>query len=156
MGASRMRLARTLLGCAAVAALAATAACGASTTKSAVAGGSAGTPMPSMSMPGMSAPAPPDGSGGPSASAPLPATGDSVVISNFAFGPATLTVKVGTTVTWTNRDADPHTVTARGGAFKSPTLKTGDTFRYTFTAAGRYDYLCTIHPFMTATVVVTP
>jgi plastocyanin len=60
-----------------------------------------------------------------------------------------VTVAVGTTVTWSNSDQDRHTVTASGGAFKSPTLNTGDTFRFTFTKAGRYEYLCAIHPFMT-------
>jgi plastocyanin len=85
-----------------------------------------------------------------------PVATDSVAIKNFAFSPAMVTVKVGTTVTWTNGDQDSHTATATGGAFRSPTLNTGDTFRYTFTRPGRYEYLCTIHPFMTATVVVTP
>jgi plastocyanin len=85
-----------------------------------------------------------------------PAATNSVVIKNFAFSPAMITVAVGTTVTWSNSDQDRHTVTASGGAFKSPTLNTGDTFRFTFTKAGRYEYLCTIHPFMTGTVVVTP
>jgi plastocyanin len=85
-----------------------------------------------------------------------PVATDSVAIKNFAFSPAVVTVRVGTTVTWTNSDQDAHTVTATGGAFRSPTMNTADTFRYTFTEAGRYDYLCTIHPFMTATVVVTP
>jgi plastocyanin len=66
-------------------------------------------------------------------------------------------VKAGTTITWTNRDQDAHTVTAMpGGAFHSPTLTTGQSYQYTFTTPGRFDYLCTIHPFMTATVVVTP
>ncbi|GAA1802786.1 hypothetical protein GCM10009835_22060 [Planosporangium flavigriseum] len=86
----------------------------------------------------------------------VPAATASVVIKNFAFSPAAVTVAVGTTVTWSNRDQAAHTVTASGGAFKSPTLDPGDTFRFTFTKAGRYAYLCTIHPFMTGTVVVTP
>ena len=86
----------------------------------------------------------------------VPVATDSVAIKNFAFSPVTVTVRAGTTITWTNGDQDAHTVTATGGVFKSPTLNTGDTYRYTFTKPGRYDYLCTIHPFMTATVVVTP
>lgn len=85
-----------------------------------------------------------------------PAQADAVAIQNFAFAPATLTVPVGTTITWTNDDQDAHTVSASGGAFRSAALNHGDTFRFTFTRPGRYDYLCTIHPFMTATVVVTP
>jgi len=79
-----------------------------------------------------------------------------VAIQNFAFAPATLTVPVGTTVTWTNDDQDAHTVSATGGAFKSAVLNNGGVFSYTFSTAGRYDYICSIHPFMTATVVVTP
>jgi plastocyanin len=84
-----------------------------------------------------------------------PVATDSVAIQNFAFSPTTVTVKAGNTVTWINRDQDAHTVTAMSGPFHSPTLTTGQSFRYTFTTPGRYDYLCTIHPFMTATVVVT-
>jgi plastocyanin len=67
-----------------------------------------------------------------------------------------VTVKAGTTVTWTNRDQDPHTATAMSGPFHSPTLNNGESYHYTFTTPGRFEYLCTIHPFMTATVVVTP
>jgi len=78
------------------------------------------------------------------------------VIKNFAFAPATVTVAVGSTVTWTNDDQDAHTVTSNdGGPLRSAVLQTGGTYRYTFTRPGRYVYLCTIHPFMTATVVVT-
>jgi plastocyanin len=84
-------------------------------------------------------------------------TGDTVAIKNFAFAPGKLVVKVGTTVTWTNQDTDAHTVTSTGsgGPLKSAALGTGGTFSYTFTKPGTYDYLCTIHPFMTATVTVT-
>jgi amicyanin len=101
-------------------------------------------------MPGMSM-SPPASLSGPAVST------RSVKISGFAFGPARITVKVGATVTWTNGDQDPHTVTSQGGdgPLKSGTLGNGDTFQYTFTKAGTYDYLCTIHPFMTGTVVVT-
>jgi plastocyanin len=62
--------------------------------------------------------------------------------------PAIVTVKVGTTVTWTNRDQDAHTATAMSGGFHSPTLNTGQSYQYTFTTPGRFEYLCTIHPFM--------
>jgi plastocyanin len=94
----------------------------------------------------------------PGAGAPdAPVATDTVVIQSFAYSPATVTIKAGTTITWTNQDQDPHTVTAmNGGPFHSPTLNNGESFRYTFTTPGRFDYLCTIHPFMTATVVVTP
>ncbi|WP_211261234.1 cupredoxin domain-containing protein [Pseudonocardia acaciae] len=91
------------------------------------------------------------------AAAPAPAGTNAVTIQGFVYAPATMTVKVGTTVTWTNQDQDPHTVTSmNGGPLRSPTLNNGQSFRYTFNAPGHFDYLCTIHPFMTATVVVTP
>lgn len=80
--------------------------------------------------------------------------GNSVTISNFAFSPATLTVKVGTKVTWTNNDSVAHTATADQGAFNSPTLETGSTYSFTFTKAGTYTYHCAIHSYMTATIVV--
>jgi amicyanin len=105
--------------------------------------------MPGMSMPPAISPAAVSGQDAPVAS-------DAVTIQNFAFSPATVTIKAGTTLTWTNRDQDPHTVSATSGAFRSPTLNTGQSYQYTFTTPGHFDYLCTIHPFMTATVVVTP
>jgi plastocyanin len=103
-------------------------------------------------MPGMSgAPA------APAAADDTPVATDTIKIENFAFGPTVATVKVGTTVTWTNNDTDPHTVTSMdNGPIKSPTMQQGDKFTYTFTTPGKFEYLCTIHPFMTATVVVTP
>jgi plastocyanin len=81
----------------------------------------------------------------------------SVAIKEFAFGPTSITVKIGTTVTWTNEDQDPHTVTSqdKSGPLRSATMNNGDAYRYTFTKAGSYSYLCTIHPFLTGTVVVT-
>jgi plastocyanin len=108
-----------------------------------------------QTMPGMSMPA----GGSPTAASgqDAPVATNAVAIQNFAFSPAIVTVKAGTTITWTNRDQDSHTVTAMpGGTFHSPTLNTGQPYQYTFTTPGRFDYLCTIHPFMTATVVVTP
>lgn len=109
--------------------------------------------MPSMTMP-MSADA---NSGAPAAPA-VPVAGNAVAIMNFAFAPAALTVKAGTTVTWTNKDGDAHTVTSQGsgGPLQSAALGTGGTYSFTFTTPGTYAYLCTIHPFMTATVTVTP
>jgi plastocyanin len=85
-----------------------------------------------------------------------PVAVNSVSIKNFAFAPGTIRVKVGTTVTWTNNDQDAHTVTAMDRSFSSRPLNTGDTYHYTFNKPGSYTYLCTIHPFMTATVVVAP
>lgn len=106
------------------------------------------SPMPSMTMP-MSASS--------TGAADAPVTGTAVAIENFAFSPATLKVKAGTTVTWTNQDSDAHTVTSAGsgGPLHSAALATHATYRYTFTKPGTYAYLCTIHPFMTATVEVT-
>jgi plastocyanin len=77
-----------------------------------------------------------------------------VKIDNFVFGPQTLTVTVGTTVTWTNSDDIPHTSVSTEGVFKSKVLDTDEKFSYTFTKAGTYPYYCTIHPKMTGKVVV--
>ncbi len=77
-----------------------------------------------------------------------------VKIDNFSFGPSALTVPVGTTVTWTNRDDIPHTVVSTDGAFKSKVLDTDDKFSFTFSKAGTYPYFCSIHPKMTAKVIV--
>jgi plastocyanin len=79
-----------------------------------------------------------------------------VKIDNFSFGPATLTVAVGTTVTWTNRDDIPHTVVSTDDpkTFKSKVLDTDEKFSYTFAKAGTFSYFCSIHPKMTGKVVV--
>ena len=80
----------------------------------------------------------------------------SVTISNFAFHPAAVTVKAGSTVTWTQEDTDVHTVHIGGaGGFTSPTLQKGQTFSHTFKSPGTYAYICSIHPFMHGTVIVT-
>jgi plastocyanin len=79
---------------------------------------------------------------------------DTVIhIDNFTFEPAQLTVKVGTTVTWTNRDDIPHTIVS-AGKFRSKTMDTDGTFSFTFTTAGEYKYFCSLHPHMTGTVKV--
>lgn len=77
-----------------------------------------------------------------------------VKIDNFSFGPQTLTVAVGTTVTWTNGDDIPHTVVSTDGVFKSKVRDTDEKFSYTFTKAGTYPYYCSVHPKMTGKVVV--
>jgi plastocyanin len=77
-----------------------------------------------------------------------------VMIDNFSFGPGTLTVPVGTTVTWTNRDDIPHTAVSTDGAFKSKVMDTDEKFSYTFAKAGTFPYFCSIHPKMTGKVVV--
>ena len=79
----------------------------------------------------------------------------SVSIDNFTFGPQTLTVKAGTTVTWTNKDDIPHGIAATGNAFpRSKALDTDDSYSFTFTTPGTYQYFCYIHPHMTGTIVV--
>jgi plastocyanin len=87
--------------------------------------------------------------------APVVAAGDTTVkIDNFTFAPAQFTVKPGTTVTWTNEDDIPHTVVATDHAFRSKALDTDDKFSFTFTTPGSYEYFCSLHPYMKATVVV--
>ena len=81
-------------------------------------------------------------------------TSAEVKIDNFSFGPATLTVSAGTTVTWINRDDIPHTVVSDDKAFKSKVLDTDEKFSYTFATAGTYPYFCSVHPKMTGKVVV--
>jgi plastocyanin len=75
-------------------------------------------------------------------------------IQGFSFQPAVLKVKPGAKVTWTNRDAVAHTVTADNGSFASGNLQTGGSFSFTFTRAGTYAYHCSIHPSMHGSVVV--
>ena len=80
------------------------------------------------------------------------AGGNSVAIQNFSFSPAVLAVKVGDTVTWTNNDSAPHQI--KSDTFNSQQLARGQTFSFTFQAAGTFDYSCAIHPSMKGQVVV--
>ena len=77
-----------------------------------------------------------------------------VKIDNFTFVPQRLTIKPGTTVTWINEDDIPHTVAAAGKEFRSKVLDTNDKFSFTFTTSGTFEYFCSLHPHMTATIVV--
>jgi amicyanin len=77
-----------------------------------------------------------------------------IAIDNFTFNPPRVTVRAGTTVTWTNRDDIPHTVTAANKEFKSKPLDTNDAYSFTFTTPGVYEYFCSLHPHMTGTIVV--
>ena len=78
-----------------------------------------------------------------------------VKIDNFSFGPADLTVPVGSTVTWVNQDDVPHNVRSTDGKdIKSPVLDTDQKFTFTFSQAGTYAYYCSFHPKMTGKVVV--
>lgn len=84
-----------------------------------------------------------------------PATTAAVKISDYAFHPATLKIKVGTTVKWTNRQNIDHTVTANGGSFNSGHLAPGASFSHKFSRTGKFPYHCMIHTFMKATVIVS-
>jgi len=77
-----------------------------------------------------------------------------VKIDNFSFSPAVLQIKAGTTVTWTNADDIPHTVVSNDKLFKSKVLDTEQKFSFTFDKPGTYPYFCSLHPKMTAKVVV--
>jgi plastocyanin len=125
------------------------------TSPSVTFGSGATTPgMPGMSgMPSM--PHVPAGTTASPTGSAAPVAGNAVSIDNFAFVPATLTVAAGGTVTWTNRDEEPHTVAANDGSFHSPGMGSQATYSHTFATAGTFDYVCSIHPFMHATVVVT-
>ena len=80
---------------------------------------------------------------------------NTVSIDNFTFAPKTLTVKLGTTVTWTNHDDIPHGIASSDNAFKkSAALDTDDSYSFTFTAPGTYQYFCYIHPHMVGTIAV--
>lgn len=78
-----------------------------------------------------------------------------VAIHNFAFEPNSITVQAGTTVVWTNKDEEPHTVTSAGTGFtSSKALDTDDTYTATFSTPGTYTYYCSIHPHMVGTIIV--
>jgi len=84
---------------------------------------------------------------------PAPAARE-IKIDNFTFGPSELTVAVGSTVMWANRDDIPHTVVSTDKAFKSKVLDTDEKFSFTFSTPGTFPYFCSIHPKMTGKVVV--
>jgi plastocyanin len=75
-----------------------------------------------------------------------------VLIEGFAFKPATLTVKVGTTVTWLNNDSTAHNI--KSDTFNSPMLNKGDKFEFTFSTTGTFDYICGVHPTMKGQIIV--
>jgi plastocyanin len=84
----------------------------------------------------------------------LAARAAAVSIKEFKFAPAALEIRPGTTVTWTNRDEETHTITSATGAFASAGLGHDETFSQTFSKPGTYEYFCALHPKMRATVVV--
>jgi plastocyanin len=77
-----------------------------------------------------------------------------VVARDFMFGPASLTVSAGSTVTWTNKDDEPHTVVSDTALFRSGALDTDESFSFRFDKPGTYHYACSIHPRMVGTIVV--
>ena len=80
---------------------------------------------------------------------------NAVDIQNFAYSPDNITVKKGTTVTWTNKDNTSHSVDSDNGKFESKTLHNGDTFTFTFNSTGTFKYHCDFHSSMHGTVTVT-
>src|ERR1700744_2809847 len=76
------------------------------------------------------------------------ATGQTVIIDSFMFGPMDITVPAGGTVTWVNHDDDPHTIAAVDKSFKSPPLDTDQAYTRTFDKPGEYAYFCSLHPQM--------
>ena len=82
-------------------------------------------------------------------------TPNTVTIDNFSFTPATLTVKAGTSVTWTNQDDIPHGIGSANNAFpKSKALDTDDSYSFTFATPGTYQFFCYLHPKMVGSIVV--
>jgi amicyanin len=89
------------------------------------------------------------------AQSPAQGAATAISIDNFTFSPQKLTVKAGTTVTWTNKDDIPHGIAATGNAFaRSNAMDTDNSYSFTFTTPGTYQYFCYIHPHMTGTIVV--
>ena len=76
-----------------------------------------------------------------------------ITIDNFTFSPKELTVAVGTTIKWVNRDDIPHTVVEKQTTFRSKLLDTDDAYSYTFTSAGAFDYFCGLHPHMVGQII---
>lgn len=89
-----------------------------------------------------------------SAFAAVAADAAEIKIDNFAFAPQELTVPIGATVTWLNRDDVPHSVVDKNKAFRSKALDTNNSFSFTFANAGAYDYFCGLHPHMTGKIIV--
>lgn len=77
-----------------------------------------------------------------------------IVVKDFMFTPTLLTVRAGTTVTWTNLDDEPHTVVSDTGLFKSGGMDTNERFAFKFDKPGTYRFLCSIHPRMVGIIVV--
>jgi plastocyanin len=87
-------------------------------------------------------------------SAKAPTNAAEITIDNFTFTPGALTVKVGTKITWKNRDDVPHVIMSTDNIFRSKALDTDDQFSFTPTKPGTYEYFCSIHPKMTGKLIV--
>jgi plastocyanin len=90
---------------------------------------------------------------------PRPSTAETpdatvVMAHDFMFAPTSLTVKAGSTVTWTNKDEEPHTIVSDTGVFRSGAIDTNESFSFRFDKPGTYRYACSIHPRMVGTIVV--
>ena len=79
---------------------------------------------------------------------------NTIVVKSFMFSPTSINVKIGTRVTWTNKDDEPHTVASDEGVFRSGALDTDESFSFKFDKPGTYHYTCTIHPRMIGTITV--
>ena len=88
------------------------------------------------------------------AAAAAPETSTVVMAKDFMFAPTSMTVAAGSTVTWTNKDDEPHTVVSAEGLFRSAALDTEESFSFRFDKPGTYRYTCSIHPRMVGTIVV--
>ncbi len=87
----------------------------------------------------------------PSAAAAEPSR---ILVKDFMFAPTSLTVKAGSTVTWANKDDEPHTVVSDTGLFRSSAMDTNESFSFKFDKPGTYHFTCSIHPRMVGTIVV--
>ncbi len=88
------------------------------------------------------------------AAAPASSAQAQVRIGNFTFSPAEITIAPGTALTWVNGDDIPHTVAAANKSFRSKAMDTDQTYSFTFTTPGIYDYFCSLHPQMRGKVIV--
>ncbi|MNK69060.1 Amicyanin-alpha precursor [compost metagenome] len=119
-----------------------------------LAGCQSGIPAP-QAMPGHEHPPPESGAGARAASPAPPEAGvHAVAIRNFVYDPATVSIRVGESVKWTNYDAAPHDAVALTGSWKTPLLKVNESATQTYSAPGSYPYYCTVHPAMRGTVEV--
>jgi len=83
-----------------------------------------------------------------------PAGATKIVVKEFMFAPTPVTIKAGSTVTWTNMDDEPHTAVSDTGLFKSGGMDTNESFSFKFDKPGTYHYTCSIHPRMVGTIIV--